>query len=267
MKHKKVWALPLAVLGFACFAFAGCDATDSTPATSDSTTDDSAQSEKVVITANTDPSTIVGEEVTAEQWNAAFTTTAFSNVSIKLNGTQCVPTCYPAVETVECAYKFMPTLIYECGTQTDSSSYYYFEEYRSLEYKYERSSYRDDGYSVNDPWEKEEISSEYFDNIFSGFANQFSFLVDVYSQFTYDTTQHAYVATSVDATIEDESLHFDNLLLKFVDGHIAYLSYSRTWSRDNSEDNYFLQSTMLFYDYGTTVVTIPRAVIEATSDS
>jgi hypothetical protein len=261
-KTKKISrALALvAVLACGAMLFGSCGSSGNQDSTNQNSSEQnsSGTEETVTVSATTDPDTIVGEQVTAEQWAAAFDSSNFSNYTMLGTATIVADSMsatigssgkyrYETVTNVKFDGKKMYENIAETMTRNDETQKYSEEGYEEIAENGVWSYMQDDGV-----WYK----------VFDAEDDSFSVIVDFslydFTKFTYDAEQKGYYAPAIEVETEGMTLTY-SVLAKIVDGKLAYgySHYADTYEGNEMEQNY----SVLYYDYGTTSVELPEATV------
>lgn len=181
-------------------------------------------------------------------WRSAFD---FSGIE---NGT------YKIISVSEAKDGKTNTRSSECKTE-GNKSYYKTTNDTNTEEKY---YVEDDGvnyvYSVNSAtgkWTKVVLQNNDFFPIFSDFADSSSNKNwgNTYTYFQYDAAKKIYVCTSDLSGVVDIDSEYDRISVSISDGKIAMLKSE--YNRPDEQGGGTVVSTILFYDLGTTEVTLP----------
>lgn len=215
---KKLLAACLAaLLALGLFAFAGCD-------------------EGTSVGGDTDPDTIVSDELTEAEWDDAFAPEAFENYTMKLTESS-------GGETSSATVKVAATETGTLACENDGDEVYYEVAAGKTHYYY-----KEDG-----AWQKKELTG--YDP--ANYLTYAQLVAGEYGKLPYDGTQKAYTAENYTFT---NDIKADKVTVKFADKKLAYVRYDITEGQTSGSIE------VLFYDYGTTSVTLPSLGGEEPSD-
>ena len=214
---KLLSACLAALLALGLFAFAGCD-------------------EGTSVGGDTDPDTIVSDELTEKEWEAAFAPEAFENYTMKLTESS-------DGKTDSATVKVAATETGTLASENDGDEVYYEVAAGKTNYYY-----KEDG-----AWKKDELTG--YDP--ASYLTYAQMVAGEYGKLPYDGAQKAYTAENYTFTGD---LKADKVTVKFADKKLAYVRYDITEGQNSGSIE------ALFYDYGTTSVTLPSLGGEEPSD-
>lgn len=234
MKKKFMGAFALVCALLVSFAFFGCGESENGGV---------AGGGKV--NGDTKPEDIISQRLTEEEWKAAFDDANFVNftengkVFVDLNGQLYgMPLITTRVDSDK---------EYTTSSLLGENNGYYTSIENGKRYNYTLDE-------VTKKWKR-----ELFEPLYEGDNDIFIYWIfkDGFANFTYSEEEKAYVAATYPTdgyTILTEA-PLINLKLKFVDGKLSYMEYS--FDGENDLVGTTGAIGVLFYDYGTTSVTLP----------
>ena len=256
-------ALCGAVMSFSAFAFTACAPGNG-----------SSSGSSMTITADTDPQTIVSEVLNQTQWKAALQASNTDNFSVKT---------FMKVERPDGGFeneqeiKLGQTMMsmkaeinYDGSIQKQEDVVMEGENGKIYALSYN---------ATTQSWVESEslkmysdiLYEEYREYICSSYVCGFVAIEDAYAQFSYDQELKAYVAQGLTVTVSTQTIasgesggmeikeitqeqNYEKFIIKFIDGKACYV-----YTQFEHSGNDVLQKTeMLYYDYGTTQVTMPE---------
>ncbi|MBR7100182.1 MAG: hypothetical protein IKC91_03400 [Clostridia bacterium] len=271
-------ALCGAVMSFSAFAFTACapgngsSSSGSSAGGSDSVGGSSGSS--ITITADTDPDTIVSEVLNQAQWKAALQASNTDNFSVKI---------FMQVERPDGGFetegetKLGQTMISTKG-ETNYDGSIQKQEDVVMEGENEKIyalSYDATTQSWVEVESLERYSGityeEYREYFCSQYICGFVAIEDAYAQFSYDQELKAYVAQGLTVTVSTQTIasgesggleikeitqeqNYEKFIIKFVNGKACYVYTQFNLPGMNGSQ----KTEMLYYDYGTTQVTMPE---------
>ncbi len=220
-----------------------------------------AQNGNTQIDANTDPDTIVSDQMTETEWTAAFAADSFKNYTmLGVMSQSTEQEVYSSKMTLKYVETDSSTILHTLlkdtfGTEVDTGEGYY-EKTASTIYQYSQ---------IDGAWIKREAlylpteDTDMYRNIISG----------EFGKLQYDNAAKAYTATNYALSWGEGSnakeFSLNSVTVKFANKKLAYIEYViPTQSNvEQGSDNAPQESTMTvslkYYDYGTTQVTLPQA--------
>ena len=247
---KWITALCLALVCAFSLFLVGCDEKETPGGTTGGTTDGGD------ITGDTDPDDIVTQKMTEDEWKAAFAESNFANFSVSgtMSETEGTTTDTSALEAKVDGKKQYSKMTYGEGEEKEVSESYVTEENgKTYYYSYDKTT---------ETWSRFESSHGA-----SNPASTFLLFKDSFASFTYDKEENAYTADSVVVTVSERSQTLKNVVIKFVDGKIAYLKMEtdNMGSSSTGGEPAVVGTTtaaMTFFAYGTTTITLPTVAAE-----
>ncbi|MGM9609739.1 MAG: hypothetical protein ACI3XE_05915 [Eubacteriales bacterium] len=208
------------------------------------------------ITADTDPEDIKGEEITADQWKAAFDLSSLTNFSMKTSLT----TEYGS--SISYTVLFSEDLILIKIKPIDASEeleYYCLVKDEDGSYARYEATYHDsylsqpDWCQYGEHWSRDEIFIQVLMSEAMGYAPQLV-LADflTFDMVTYDQKQKCYYLASSDDSDEIKSFH-----CKIINGIVAY------YEIEIGSDDWGVETPIeeaILYDIGTTTVEKPAGL-------
>jgi hypothetical protein len=210
--------------------------------------------EEITLTADTDFDALVSDNVTESEWDNAFAESSFKNATIKTT----IPyygevIIWNSQETTDAQYRYM-----NCVEGKSTENEYSFVMFVSAK------DGQVDVYLLSEDgqFEKyEESNQDLLDEMYNSYKCACLNLSGLYSSFTYDETEKAYIydgeGIMSNAVLDARQIYYTKVKVKIVNGKVAYI-YSERFGYDETAE-YFV------YDYGTTEFEIPE-IEESTED-
>ena len=210
------------------------------------------------INGNTDPDDIQSDKITQAEWTQAFSDSSFTNYTAKGVMTQSDNPQIVQQFVMKYAENGSTTLVdmteQEVNNSEVANSYNtFYEKTGSTIYAYEYEEGK---------WVKSEISYIPSDAL-DIYRNV---LADGFSQLEYSEKDNAYVAEQFTAVSGSSyTMQLTSVSVKFANKKIAHIQFDMPIYSDSEEGTVATASSItatisiLFYDYGTTQVTLPNA--------
>ena len=265
-------ALCGAVMSFSAFAFTAC--APGNGSSSSSTGNGGSSGSGMSITADTDPDTIVSEVLNQAQWKAALRASNTDNFSVKT---------FMKVERSDGGFENEQEIKLGQTMMSMKAEINYggsIQKQEDVAMEGENGKIYALSYNATtQSWVESEslkmysdiLYEEYREYICSSYVCGFVAIEDAYAQFSYDQELKAYVAQGLTVTVSTQTIvsgesggmeikeitqeqNYEKFIIKFIDGKACYV-----YTQFEHSGNDVLQKTeMLYYDYGTTQVTMPE---------